>query len=119
MRKANEREKKSTPSIWTDLDDAPELTESFFDKADLYVGKTLKARGHPKSAKQLAISYLRTGKLKRILKHCEADIDAFKKASKTLDKLLEAKAVDVESAVADFKAARRKVSTSSKKPKVN
>ena len=80
MRKANEREKKSTQSIWTDQDDAPELTESFFDKADLYVGKTLKARGRPKSAEQLATSYLRMGKLKRTSKHCEADIEALKKS---------------------------------------
>ena len=47
----------------------------------------------------------------------EADIETLKKASKTLDKLLEAQAVDLESVVADFKAARRKVSTPSKKPK--
>ena len=110
--------KKSTPRIWTDQDDAPELTESFFDKADLYMGKTLKARGRPKSAKQLATSYLRMGKLKRTSKHCEADIEALKKASKTLDKLLEAKAVDVESMVADFKTARKKVRSPSKKSRV-
>ena len=71
--------KKSTTSIWTDQDDAPELNESFFDKADLYAGKTLKARGRPKSAEQLATSYLRKGKLKRTSKHCEADIKALKK----------------------------------------
>jgi len=45
----------------------------------------------------------------------EADIAALKKASETLDKLLEAQGVDVESVVADFKAARRKTSMSSKK----
>ena len=48
----------------------------------------------------------------------EADIAALKKASKTLDKLLEAQGVDVESVVADFKAARRKASTPSKKLKI-
>jgi antitoxin (DNA-binding transcriptional repressor) of toxin-antitoxin stability system len=48
----------------------------------------------------------------------EADMAALKKASKTLDKLLEAQGVDVEAVVADFKAARRKASTPSKKPKV-
>jgi antitoxin (DNA-binding transcriptional repressor) of toxin-antitoxin stability system len=37
----------------------------------------------------------------------EADIVALKKASATLDKLLEAKGVDLESVVADFKAARK------------
>ena len=69
-------------------------------------------------AKQLATSYLRMGKLKRTSKHCEADIEALKKASKTLDKLLEAQAVDVESVVADFKTARKKVRSPSKKSRV-
>jgi hypothetical protein len=48
----------------------------------------------------------------------EADIAALKKASKTLDKLLETQGVDVESVVADFKAARRKASTPAKRLKV-
>ena len=42
------------------------------------------------------------------------DIAALKKASKTLDELLEAHDVDVDSVVADFKAARRKTSTPAK-----
>lgn len=46
----------------------------------------------------------------------DADIAALKKASKTLDKLLAAKGVDVEEVVADFKAVRRQAS-SRKKPK--
>ncbi len=45
----------------------------------------------------------------------EADIAALKKASKTLDKLLRAQGVDVESVVADFKVARRKASAPSKR----
>ena len=45
----------------------------------------------------------------------EADITALKKVSKTLDKLLEAQGVDVESVVADFKAARTKASVPAKK----
>jgi PHD/YefM family antitoxin component YafN of YafNO toxin-antitoxin module len=45
----------------------------------------------------------------------EADTAALKNASKTLDKLLAAQGVDVDSVVADFKAARTKASTSSKK----
>ncbi len=45
----------------------------------------------------------------------EADIAALKKASKTLDKLLVAQGVDVESVLADFKAARRKSSIAAKK----
>jgi antitoxin (DNA-binding transcriptional repressor) of toxin-antitoxin stability system len=44
----------------------------------------------------------------------EADMAALKKASKTLDKLIEAKGVDVESVVADFKTARKAVTTSTK-----
>ncbi len=48
----------------------------------------------------------------------EADVAALKNASKVLDKLLEAQGVDVESVVADFKAARRKASTPMKKLKI-
>ena len=48
----------------------------------------------------------------------EEDITALKKASKILDKLLEAQGVDVESVVADFKAARRKASSPFKKRNV-
>ncbi|TAF99106.1 MAG: type II toxin-antitoxin system Phd/YefM family antitoxin [Betaproteobacteria bacterium] len=50
----------------------------------------------------------------------EADIAALKKASKTLDRLLEAQGVDVESVMADFKTARRKASANvnDKKPKL-
>ena len=47
----------------------------------------------------------------------EADIVALKKASKTLDKLLEAQDIVVESVVADFKAARRKANAPMKKLK--
>lgn len=47
----------------------------------------------------------------------EADISALKKASKTLDKLLEAQGVDVDSVAADFKAARRRAKTSATKVK--
>lgn len=46
----------------------------------------------------------------------EADIVALKKASKTLDALLEAQVVDVESVIADFKVAR-KTTVAAKKPK--
>lgn len=47
----------------------------------------------------------------------EAHVAALKKASKTLNKLLELQSVDIESVVADFKAARKKTSTPAKKPK--
>jgi hypothetical protein len=46
----------------------------------------------------------------------DADIAALKKASKTLDKLLAAKSVDIEELVADFKVARKQASPR-KKPK--
>lgn len=42
--------KPSMPAIWTDPDDAPELTSAFFKNADLYEGAQLKTRGRPKSA---------------------------------------------------------------------
>jgi len=42
--------KRSTPTTWKDLDDAPELTEAFFKSADLYKGTKLITRGRPKSA---------------------------------------------------------------------
>lgn len=41
--------KPSTPATWTDPDDAPELTEAFFQTADQYEGTTLKPRGRPKA----------------------------------------------------------------------
>jgi hypothetical protein len=47
--------------------------------------------------------------------HIETDIVALKKVSKALDKLLEAQGVDVESLMADFKAARKKRLTTKKK----
>jgi len=47
----------------------------------------------------------------------EADIASLKKASKTLDELLAAQGADVESVVAEFKAARRKSSAPAKKLK--
>ena len=47
----------------------------------------------------------------------DTDIAALKKASKTLDKLLEAQSVDVDSVVADFKAARKGASAPANKPK--
>lgn len=45
----------------------------------------------------------------------EVDIAALKMASETLDKLLEAQSMDVESVVADFKTARRRASAPAKK----
>ena len=42
--------KSSTPAIWSDPDDAAELTAEFFESADLYKGNKIQARGRPKSA---------------------------------------------------------------------
>ena len=42
--------KRSTPAIWTDPDDSPELTAEFFKSADIYEGNKLKTRGRPKAA---------------------------------------------------------------------
>jgi hypothetical protein len=44
----------------------------------------------------------------------EADVASLKKASKTLDRMLAAKSVDVDSVVADFKTARRKANAHKK-----
>jgi hypothetical protein len=45
----------------------------------------------------------------------EADVASLKKASKTLDRMLAAKSVDVDAVVADFKTARKR-SNAPKKP---
>ena len=42
--------KPTTPATWTDPDDAPELPEAFFQKADRYEGPVLKPRGRPRAA---------------------------------------------------------------------
>jgi uncharacterized protein (DUF4415 family) len=39
--------KPVTPSTWVDPDDAPELTNGFFERADLYEGEKLIRRGRP------------------------------------------------------------------------
>lgn len=48
----------------------------------------------------------------------DADIASLKKASKALDKLLEAQKVNVEDVVTDFKTARKKARGAAKKRKV-
>jgi uncharacterized protein (DUF4415 family) len=42
--------KQSTPTTWVDPEDAPELTEAFFQEAKLYKGNKIQARGRPKAA---------------------------------------------------------------------
>ena len=40
--------KNATHTDWIDPDDAPELTDAFFDAADEYVGAKIVKRGRPK-----------------------------------------------------------------------
>jgi len=49
--------KRSTPAIWSDPDDAAELTAEFFESADLYKGKKIKTRGRPPEPKDFDFSY--------------------------------------------------------------
>jgi uncharacterized protein (DUF4415 family) len=49
--------KRNTKAVWVDPDDAPELTQEWFDTADVYDGEKLISRGRPKSlAPKKAIS---------------------------------------------------------------
>ena len=49
--------KRNTRIVWVDPDDAPELTQEWFDSADVYDGEKLISRGRPKSlAPKKAIS---------------------------------------------------------------
>ncbi|MEY4265943.1 MAG: hypothetical protein RIS90_478 [Pseudomonadota bacterium] len=41
--------KRVTPITWADPDDAPELTNEFFERADLYRDDKLVRRGRPKA----------------------------------------------------------------------
>lgn len=41
--------KHAMPTAWVDPDDAPELTDEFFERADEFVGEKLVRRGRPKS----------------------------------------------------------------------
>ncbi|MBI1778350.1 MAG: BrnA antitoxin family protein [Proteobacteria bacterium] len=44
------RKKNATAGAWVDPDDAPELTDAWFDTADYYEGGKLVHRGRPRSA---------------------------------------------------------------------
>lgn len=51
------RDNAATKGEWVDPDDAPELTDEWFDKADLMIGDTVICRGRPPgSAKQAVLS---------------------------------------------------------------
>jgi uncharacterized protein (DUF4415 family) len=41
------RKKKSGAAVWSDPDDAPALTEDFFDRAEIRQGNKLVRRGRP------------------------------------------------------------------------
>ena len=43
--------KRVTSSTWVDPDDAPELTDEFFERADLYRDDKLIRRGRPKASR--------------------------------------------------------------------
>ena len=42
--------KPMSPSVWTAPDDAPELSEAFFQAADVYQGARLRSRGQGPAA---------------------------------------------------------------------
>jgi uncharacterized protein (DUF4415 family) len=48
--------KKSSGTDWVDPDDAPELTEEFFERADEYVGGVLVRRGRPVGSKKVSVT---------------------------------------------------------------
>lgn len=45
-----------TPGDWVDPDDAPELTDEWFDQADLMFGDTIIRRGRPPGSTKTAVS---------------------------------------------------------------
>jgi len=50
----------ATPSTWVDPDDAPELSDAFFEQADEFVGERLVKRGRPRAESrkvQLTVRY--------------------------------------------------------------
>lgn len=51
--------KHAMPNDWVDPDDAPELTDEFFDRADEYDGDKLIRRGRPKSENQKVLLTVR------------------------------------------------------------
>lgn len=65
--------KHSTPAAWVDPDDAPELTDEFFEHADLYDGDKLIRRGRPKAA---------TTKLALTVRYDAEVVEAFKATGK-------------------------------------
>ncbi|TDN63226.1 BrnA antitoxin family protein [Paraburkholderia sp. BL10I2N1] len=46
--------KRATRTEWVDPDDAPELTDEFFERADEYAGEKLVRRGRPAGSHKTA-----------------------------------------------------------------
>ena len=65
--------KHATPGTWIDPDDAPELTDDFFVRADEYVGDRLVRRGRPKVGR---------GKVALTVRYDTDVIEAFKASGK-------------------------------------
>lgn len=65
--------KPATPTTWTDPDDAPEVTDAFFEQADEYVGAKLVRRGRPKGG---------TRKLALTVRYDADIVEAFKATGK-------------------------------------
>lgn len=51
--------KRATPTAWADPDDAPELDDVFFDRADEFQGETLVRRGRPPAAEKKVLLSVR------------------------------------------------------------
>jgi uncharacterized protein (DUF4415 family) len=65
--------KHATPTEWIDPDDAPELTDEFFEQADEYVGDKLVRRGRPRAE---------THKLALTVRYDADVVEAFKATGK-------------------------------------
>jgi uncharacterized protein (DUF4415 family) len=48
--------KKDTQTAWVDPDDAPELTDEWFDKADFMIGDRVIRRGRPPGSSKNLVS---------------------------------------------------------------
>lgn len=65
--------KNTMPTEWIDPDDAPELTDAFFEQADEFVGDKLVRRGRPK---------VEIRKLALTVRYDAEVVDAFKATGK-------------------------------------
>lgn len=65
------KKKRTTEEEWVDPDDAPELTDEWFDQADYYEGGKLVRRGRPPSATTKEAIHIRLDP--DVLAHFRAD----------------------------------------------